>query len=68
MLGRDGKRLAKRHGVVTLAGRPDPRARVLSEIAASVGLCEPRERVTPAVLVERFDPARIPREPTTAKL
>ncbi|MFL5883664.1 MAG: tRNA glutamyl-Q(34) synthetase GluQRS, partial [Thermoleophilaceae bacterium] len=59
MLGPDGSRLAKRHGAVTLADRDDSPAEVLSEIAASVGLCEPGERVTPARLVERFDPAKL---------
>jgi len=68
MLGPDGARLAKRHGAVTLADRGDPPAEVLSEIAASVGLCEPGEPVTPAELAERFDPARLPVEATVATL
>jgi hypothetical protein len=34
-------------------------------MAASVGLCEPGEPVGPRELLERFDPARLPREPTT---
>ena len=41
---------------------------MLSEIAASVGLCEPGERVTAAGLVERFDRERLPAEPTVATL
>jgi glutamyl-tRNA synthetase len=59
MLGSDGARLAKRHGAVTLADRahlgesPDD---VRAMLAASVGLGEPGEPVTPAELVERFDP------------
>jgi glutamyl-tRNA synthetase len=59
MLGADGARLAKRHGVVTLADRarlgesPDD---VRAGLAASVGLAEPGEPLTPAELVERFDP------------
>ena len=68
MLGPDGARLAKRHGAVTLADRDESPAEILSEIAASVGLCEPGEPVTPVALVERFDPARIPTRATTAKL
>src|SRR5436305_1790981 len=40
MLGSDGARLAKRHGAVTLAERGGTPAEVLSEIAASAGLCE----------------------------
>jgi glutamyl-tRNA synthetase len=59
MVGPDGARLAKRHGAVTLADRaelgetPDD---VRAMLAASVGLSEPGERLTPAELVERFDP------------
>jgi glutamyl-tRNA synthetase len=68
VLGPDGSRLAKRHGAVTLSDRDDPPAQVLSEIAASVGLCEPGEAIAAAELVERFDPGRIPREPTVARL
>jgi glutamyl-tRNA synthetase len=62
MLGPDGARLAKRHGAVTLADRArlgqDADA-VRSELAASVGLAEPDEPVTPAELVERFHPVRL---------
>jgi glutamyl-tRNA synthetase len=59
MLGEDGARLAKRHGAVTLADRaalgetPDE---VRALLAASVGLSEPGEAVTPAELVARFSP------------
>lgn len=62
VLGPDGRRLAKRHGAVTLAARaaagqsPED---VRAELAASVGLQEPGERLTPAELVARFDPARL---------
>ena len=59
MLGPDGSRLAKRHGAVTLADRHDSPADVLSEIAASVGLGEPGERVSPRDLLERFDPGKL---------
>jgi glutamyl-tRNA synthetase len=61
VLAPDGARLAKRHGAVTLADRAalgesvgDVRAR----LAASVGLCAPDERPSPAELVDRFDPER----------
>jgi glutamyl-tRNA synthetase len=60
MLGPDGARLAKRHGAVTLADRRESPSEVLSEIAATVGLCDPGEPVTLADLVDRFDPARLP--------
>jgi len=59
MLGDDGARLAKRHGAVTLADRaalgetPDD---VRALLAASVGLSEPGEAVTPSELVARFSP------------
>lgn len=67
VLGPDGTRLAKRHGAVTLADRAalgETPADLVGWMAASAGLAEPGERVTAAELVERFDPARIPREPT----
>ena len=67
VLGRDGARLAKRHGAVTLADRleqgesaDDVRAR----LAASVGLAEPGERPSPAELVSRFDPDRFAPPPS----
>jgi glutamyl-tRNA synthetase len=68
VLGPDGRRLAKRHGAVTLADRAalgETPARVRSWLAASVGLAAPGEPVEPGELVARFDPARLPREPTT---
>lgn len=67
VLGPDGARLAKRHGAITLedmaAHGRDP-AEALSWMARSLGLTEEGERVTAADLVERFDPERLPREPT----
>jgi glutamyl-tRNA synthetase len=69
VLGADGRRLAKRHGAVTLADRRAVRgetpAEALAWMAASLGLAAPGEPVTPAMLLERFDPARLPRSPTT---
>jgi glutamyl-tRNA synthetase len=62
MLGDDGMRLAKRHGAVTLEDRralgegPED---VLRMLASSVGLAEPDERLTAALLAERFDPRRL---------
>jgi glutamyl-tRNA synthetase len=67
VLGPDGARLAKRHGAVTLADRValgETPADVVAWMAASVGLCEPGERPTSAQLIDRFDPATLPREPT----
>jgi glutamyl-tRNA synthetase len=62
----DGRRLAKRDGAVTLADLAlegvTPQ-HVLTRIAASLGLADPGETVTTPMLLERFDPARLPREP-----
>jgi glutamyl-tRNA synthetase len=68
VLGPDGRRLAKRHGAVTLADRAalgEAPADALAWMAASLGLAQPGERVDPALLLERFEPASLPREPTT---
>ena len=66
-----GRRLAKRDGAVTL---PDlaalgmkPRA-VLGLIAESLELASPGEDVSPEVLLERFDPERIPRSPWVVRV
>jgi glutamyl-tRNA synthetase len=67
LLGSDGARLAKRHGSVTLADRAalgESPAEVRAGLAASVGLAEPGEVPGLADLLERFDPAALPREPT----
>lgn len=67
VLGPDGRRLAKRHGAVTLADRaargegPDE---VRTLMARSLGLAEAGETPTPEDLLARFDPRRLPREPT----
>ena len=67
VLGPDGARLAKRHGAVTLADRAalgETAADSLAWMATSLGLAEPRERVSAADLVGRFDPVVLPREAT----
>jgi glutamyl-tRNA synthetase len=62
----EGRRLAKRDGAVTLAELAEqgmtPSA-VLSVIAQSMEFASPGEPVTPEVLLGRFDPGRLPREP-----
>ncbi len=68
VLGPDGKRLAKRSGSATLAGRralgaSDADAR--AALAASLGLCHPDERPSPAQLLARFDPMQLPRVDAT---
>lgn len=66
VLGVDGKRLAKRHGAVTLADRKalgESPGEVLAWMARSLGLAASGERPTPADLLARFDPALLPLEP-----
>jgi glutamyl-tRNA synthetase len=67
VLGPDGRRLAKRHGAVTLADREalgeSPRE-VLAWMARSLGLAAAGESPAPADLLARFDPARLPLDPT----
>ncbi len=68
VLGPDGTRLAKRHGAVTLADRAahgETPADALAWMARSLGLATDGERVAPPLLLERFDPAALPRTPTT---
>lgn len=66
VLGADGRRLAKRHGAVTLADRaregqsPED---VRAWLAGSLGLAAEGETPSAEELVARFDPARIPHEP-----
>lgn len=68
ILGPDGARLAKRHGAVTLSDlaavgvTPDA---VRALLASSVGLCAPTEHVTMDDLLERFNPASLPCDPST---
>ena len=69
-LGPGGARLAKRDGAVTLsglaAGGYDPAA-VRALLAWSLGLSERGEPVTMDDLIDRFDPAAIPRDPWTVE-
>ena len=69
VLGPDGDRLAKRHGAVTLADVAAAgwtAGRVLSLLGASLGsLAAPGETVGSDRLVARFDPAMLPRTPTS---
>jgi glutamyl-tRNA synthetase len=63
VLGPDGRRLAKRHGAVTLSDRRalgESPAEVLGLLASSLGLCEPGERPLPEDLLAGFDPDSIP--------
>ena len=67
VLGPDGERLAKRHGAVTLEdliARGDGPGDVLAWMARSLGLAGPGEKPAIEDLLARFDPDRLPREPT----
>jgi glutamyl-tRNA synthetase len=59
VLNAEGKRLAKRDGVVTIEEIGAPRA--MAQIAASLGFAA----TTPETMLAEFDPARLPREPWT---
>jgi glutamyl-tRNA synthetase len=62
----EGRRLAKRDGAVTLpelAARGVNADAVLALIAESLNLAPPGESVTLDLMLERFDPGRLPREP-----
>jgi glutamyl-tRNA synthetase len=68
VLGPDGRRLAKRHGAITLAewaSRGAGPARALAWIAAGLGLARPDEEVELPLLLARFDPAKLSLAPTT---
>ncbi|MEO7428994.1 MAG: tRNA glutamyl-Q(34) synthetase GluQRS [Acidimicrobiales bacterium] len=68
VLGSDGDRLAKRHGSVTmtdLAAVGVDAAEVRGRLAATLGLAGVDEVVSMADLLERFDPDRLPRTPST---
>jgi len=60
VLGPDGARLAKRHGAVTLDGVAP--AEAVRWVARSLGM---REAGSAGALLDGFDPALLPREPTT---
>jgi glutamyl-tRNA synthetase len=64
VLGPDGQRLAKRHGAVALSDRPEGPDEVRSWMARTLGLAETGETPSMEDLLERFDPHRLPREPT----
>jgi glutamyl-tRNA synthetase len=64
VLGPDGRRLAKRHGDVSLSDRGEGPDEMRAWMARSLGLAEVGE--TPSVddLIDRFRPDLLPREPT----
>src|SRR5215207_4360671 len=64
VLGPDRRRLAKRHGAVTLSERGEGPDEVRAWMARSLGLARVGEMLSPDDLIARFDPERLPREPT----
>jgi glutamyl-tRNA synthetase len=64
VLGPDGQRLAKRHGAVALSQRSEGPEEVRSWMAGTLGLAEAGETPSMHDLLDRFDPERLPREPT----
>jgi glutamyl-tRNA synthetase len=65
-LNENRQRLAKRDGAVTLtdlAALGLTAGEVLGVVAVSLQLAAPGERITPQRLLDRFDPATLPREP-----
>ena len=67
VLGPDGRRLAKRHGAVTLADRAalgERPEQVLGALAGSLGWASPGESLDAARLLARYDPASLPDGPT----
>jgi glutamyl-tRNA synthetase len=64
VLGPDEQRLAKRHGAVTLSERGEAPDEVRAWMASSLGLAGVGEMPSPDDLIARFDPERLPREPT----
>jgi len=68
ILGPDGRRLAKRHGAVTLEERlaaGETLEQVVGFLAASAGLASPGSRLAARDLIAGFDPERLRRTPTT---
>jgi glutamyl-tRNA synthetase len=67
VLGPDGRRLAKRHGAVTLSDRAalgEGPEEVRAWMARTLGLVRVGEKPAQDDLIANFDPERLPREPT----
>ena len=67
VLGADGRRLAKRHGAVTLDARlalGESIETLVGWMASSAGLAAPGGSLSAAEVLAGFDPARLRREPT----
>ena len=64
VLGPDGRRLAKRHGAVTLADRDEGPEKIRAWMARTLGLARAEETPSQDDLISRFEPEKLPREPT----
>jgi glutamyl-tRNA synthetase len=64
VLGPDGRRLAKRHGAVTLSDQDEGPNEVRAWMARTLGLAGVGEMPSLDDLITRFDPDSLPREPT----
>jgi glutamyl-tRNA synthetase len=64
VLGPNGRRLAKRHGAVSLSDQDEGPDEVRAWMARSLGLARTGEKPSPDDLIARFEPDRLPREPT----
>ena len=64
VLGPDGRRLAKRHDAVTLSDRSEGPDELRAWMARTLGLAEAGETPSPGDLIARFEPERLPREPS----
>jgi glutamyl-tRNA synthetase len=64
VLGPEGRRLAKRHRAVTLSDRGEGPDEVRAWMARTLGLARLGEKPSPDDLIARFDPERLPCEPT----
>jgi len=66
VVGKDGRRLAKRHGdtrIATFREQGRSPEEIVGFLAASCGWAKPGERISLAGLVSRFDLATVPRTP-----
>jgi len=64
VLGPDGRRLAKRHGAVALSDRGEGADEVRAWMARTLGLADDGEIPYLEDLIARFEPERLPHEPT----
>ena len=69
LVGSDGARLSKRHGSLAIAALREAGVsaeKIVGRLAALAGLIDHPAAVRPQELIQRFDAARLPREPIRA--